>query len=80
MPETAVPRPPQIRNMLVLLGFPADRILVEDRAYSTVQNAACSVPLAKQADTSGIILVTPTTHRIGPTETSSIPAPISWRR
>jgi len=53
----------QMRNMLQLLGFPADRIIVEDRANSTVQNARFSVPLAKQADTSGIILVTSTTNQ-----------------
>jgi uncharacterized SAM-binding protein YcdF (DUF218 family) len=53
----------QMRNMLMLLGFPADRIIVEDRANSTVQNAQFSVPLAKQAGTSGIILVTSTTHQ-----------------
>jgi uncharacterized SAM-binding protein YcdF (DUF218 family) len=53
----------QMRNMLMLLGFPANRIIVEDRANSTVQNAAFSVPLAKQAGTSGIILVTSTTHQ-----------------
>ena len=47
----------------MLLGFPDDRIIVEDRANSTVQNAQFSVPLAKQAGTSGIILVTSTTHQ-----------------
>jgi uncharacterized SAM-binding protein YcdF (DUF218 family) len=53
----------QMRNMLQLLGFPASRIIVEDRANSTVQNARFSVPLAKEADTSGIVLVTSTTHQ-----------------
>ncbi|MET0701197.1 MAG: YdcF family protein [Mycobacterium sp.] len=53
----------QMRNMLVLLGFPANRIIVEDKANSTVQNARFSVPLAKDAGTSGIILVTSTTHQ-----------------
>lgn len=53
----------QMRSMLMLLGFPANRILVEDKANSTVQNARFSVPLAKQAGTSGIILVTSTTHQ-----------------
>jgi uncharacterized SAM-binding protein YcdF (DUF218 family) len=53
----------QMRKMLLLLGFPDNRIIVEDRANSTVQNAAFSVPLAKQAGTSGIILVTSTTHQ-----------------
>jgi uncharacterized SAM-binding protein YcdF (DUF218 family) len=53
----------QMRNMLMLLGFPADRIIVEDKANSTVQKAQFSVPLAKQAGTSGIILVTSTTHQ-----------------
>jgi uncharacterized SAM-binding protein YcdF (DUF218 family) len=53
----------QMRNMLMLLGFPADRIILEDRANSTVQNAQFSVPLAKEAGTSGIILVTSTTHQ-----------------
>ena len=53
----------RMRDMLVLLGFPANRIITEDRANSTVQNAQFSVPLAKQAGTSGIILVTSTTHQ-----------------
>ena len=53
----------QMRGMLQLLGFPADRIIVEDKANSTVQNAQFSVPLAKEAGTSGIILVTSTTHQ-----------------
>jgi uncharacterized SAM-binding protein YcdF (DUF218 family) len=53
----------QMRNMLLLLGFPANRIIVEDKANSTVQNARFSVPLAKDAGTSGIILVTSTTHQ-----------------
>jgi uncharacterized SAM-binding protein YcdF (DUF218 family) len=53
----------QMRKMLLLLGFPDNRIIVEDTANSTVQNAQFSVPLAKQADTSGIILVTSTTHQ-----------------
>lgn len=53
----------QMRNMLILLGIPSSRIIVEDRANSTVQNAQFSVPLAKQAGTSGIILVTSSTHQ-----------------
>jgi uncharacterized SAM-binding protein YcdF (DUF218 family) len=53
----------QMRKMLLLLGFPDNRIIVEDRANSTVQNAQFSVPLAKQAGASGIILVTSTTHQ-----------------
>jgi uncharacterized SAM-binding protein YcdF (DUF218 family) len=53
----------QMRKMLMLLGFPDNRIISEDRANSTVQNAQFSVPLAKQAGTSGIILVTSTTHQ-----------------
>jgi uncharacterized SAM-binding protein YcdF (DUF218 family) len=53
----------QMRKMLLLLGFPDNRIIVEDRATSTVQNAQFSVPLAKEAGTSGIILVTSTTHQ-----------------
>jgi uncharacterized SAM-binding protein YcdF (DUF218 family) len=53
----------QMRKMLMLLGFPDSRIIVEDKANSTVQNARFSVPLAKEADTSGIILVTSTTHQ-----------------
>jgi uncharacterized SAM-binding protein YcdF (DUF218 family) len=53
----------QMRKMLLLLGFPDDRIIVEDKANSTVQNAQFSVPLAKQAGTSGIILVTSSTHQ-----------------
>jgi uncharacterized SAM-binding protein YcdF (DUF218 family) len=53
----------QMAAMLQLLGLPANRIIVEDKADSTVQNARFSVPLAKQAGTSGIILVTSTTHQ-----------------
>ncbi|HYO01211.1 MAG TPA: YdcF family protein [Mycobacterium sp.] len=53
----------QMRKMLLLLGIPDNRIIVEDRANSTVQNAQFSVPLAKQAGTSGIVLVTSTTHQ-----------------
>jgi uncharacterized SAM-binding protein YcdF (DUF218 family) len=53
----------QMQNMLMLVGFLADRIIVEDKANSTVQNAQFSLPLAKQAGTSGIILVTSTTHQ-----------------
>ncbi|MDY6995386.1 MAG: YdcF family protein [Actinomycetota bacterium] len=53
----------QMRKMLRLLGFPDERIIVEDRANSTVQNAAFSVPLAEAAGTSGIILVTSSTHQ-----------------
>jgi uncharacterized SAM-binding protein YcdF (DUF218 family) len=53
----------QMAAMLQLLGLPANRIIVEDKANSTVQNARFSVPLAKQAGTSGIILVTSTTHQ-----------------
>ncbi len=53
----------QMRKMLRLYGIPEERIIVEDRANSTVQNAAFSVPLAKQAGTSGIILVTSSSHQ-----------------
>ncbi|WP_083741380.1 YdcF family protein [Mycobacterium sp. MS1601] len=53
----------QMRNMLMLFGFPASRIIVEDRANSTVQNAQFSVPLAEEAGASGIILVTSSTHQ-----------------
>lgn len=53
----------QMRRMLVLLGLPNNRIILEDRANSTVQNARFSVPLAEQAGTSGIILVMSTTHQ-----------------
>jgi uncharacterized SAM-binding protein YcdF (DUF218 family) len=52
----------QMAGMLRLLGFPANRIIVEDRANSTVQNARFAVPLAKEAGTSGI-LVTSSTHQ-----------------
>lgn len=53
----------QMRRMLMMFGFPDNRIIVEDRANSTVQNARFSVPLAEQAGTSGIILVTSSTHQ-----------------
>ena len=53
----------QMHKMLRALGVPEDRIIVEDKANSTVQNAQFSVPLAEQAGASGIILVTSTTHQ-----------------
>jgi uncharacterized SAM-binding protein YcdF (DUF218 family) len=53
----------QMRSMLRFLGVPDDRIIVEDKANSTAQNAQFSVPLAEQSGTSGIILVTSTTHQ-----------------
>lgn len=53
----------QMRNLLLTLGFPANRIIVEDRANSTVQNARFSVPLAKKAGATGIIVVTSSTHQ-----------------
>ncbi|WKG06739.1 YdcF family protein [Mycolicibacterium sp. HK-90] len=53
----------QMRNLLLTLGFPANRIIVEDRANSTVQNAQFSVPLAKKAGATGIIVVTSSTHQ-----------------
>lgn len=53
----------QMGKMLRLYGTPRERIILEERANSTVQNAAFSVPLAKQADTSGIILVTSSSHQ-----------------
>jgi uncharacterized SAM-binding protein YcdF (DUF218 family) len=62
-PQNGKTEAAQMRNMLMLLGFPADRIILEDKANSTVQNAQFSVPLAKEAGTSGIILVTSTTHQ-----------------
>ena len=34
----------QMRNMLQLLGFPGNRIIVEDKANSTVQNARYCFP------------------------------------
>ena len=53
----------EMRKMLQFMGFPDNRIILEDKANSTVQNARFSVPLAKKADTSGIILVTSSTHQ-----------------
>ncbi|WP_134071797.1 YdcF family protein [Mycobacteroides salmoniphilum] len=62
-PQNGISEAEQMRNMLVGLGYPSDRIIVEPRANSTVQNAQFSVPLAKQAGASGIILVTNSTHQ-----------------
>ena len=62
-PQNGVTEAAQMRRMLMMLGVPNSRIVVEDKANSTVQNAQFSVPLAKQAGTSGIILVTSTTHQ-----------------
>ena len=53
----------QMHRMPQILGFPDNRIIVEDKANSTVQNAQFSILLAKQADRSGIILVTSMTHQ-----------------
>jgi uncharacterized SAM-binding protein YcdF (DUF218 family) len=53
----------EMRKMLLFMGFPDNRITVEDKANSTVQNARFSVPLAKKAGTSGIIVVTSSTHQ-----------------
>jgi len=53
----------QMDRMLRLYGTPRERIIVENRANSTVQNAEYSVPLAKQAGASGIILVTSSSHQ-----------------
>jgi uncharacterized SAM-binding protein YcdF (DUF218 family) len=62
-PRNGTTEAEQMRKMLLMLGFPDNRIIVEDRANSTVQNARFSVPLAKKAGTSGIILVTTSTHQ-----------------
>lgn len=52
-PQNGVTEAAQMRRMLLTLNFPPDsRIIVEDRANSTVQNAQFSVPLAKKAGTS----------------------------
>ncbi|MCV7056767.1 YdcF family protein [Mycolicibacterium gilvum] len=53
----------QMGKMLRLYGTPRERIILEERANSTVQNAAFSVPLAEQAGASGIILVTSSSHQ-----------------
>ncbi|MDT7763208.1 MAG: hypothetical protein QOC63_2628, partial [Mycobacterium sp.] len=44
----------QMRNMLMLLGFPADRIILEDKANSTVQNAQFSVPTSTTRTTRSV--------------------------
>ena len=62
-PQSGKTEAGQMHNMLRSLGVPDDRIILEDKANSTVQNAEFSVPLAEQAGTSGIILVTSTTHQ-----------------
>ncbi len=62
-PQNGKTEAEQMHNMLRSLGVADDRIIVEDKANSTVQNAEFSVPLAEQAGTSGIILVTSTTHQ-----------------
>ncbi len=62
-PRNGVTEAEQMRRMLTMLGFPGRRIIVEPKANSTVQNARFAVPLAKQAGTSGIILVTSSTHQ-----------------
>jgi uncharacterized SAM-binding protein YcdF (DUF218 family) len=62
-PRNGVTEAAAMRRMLLILGFPAQRIIMEDKANSTVQNARFSVPLAKEAGTSGIILVTSSTHQ-----------------
>lgn len=62
-PRNGVTEAAAMRRMLLMLGFPDHRIIVEDRANSTVQNARFSVPLAEQAGATGIILVTSSTHQ-----------------
>jgi uncharacterized SAM-binding protein YcdF (DUF218 family) len=62
-PQNGVTEAEQMGQMLLMLGVPNNRIIVENRATSTVQNARFSVPLAEQAGASGIILVTSTTHQ-----------------
>jgi uncharacterized SAM-binding protein YcdF (DUF218 family) len=62
-PQSGITEAEQMQRMLLLFGTPSSRIIVEPRANSTVQNAQFSVPLAKQAGTSGIVLVTSTTHQ-----------------
>ncbi|MCZ8382285.1 YdcF family protein [Mycobacterium sp. CPCC 205372] len=62
-PRNGVTEAAQMRQMLTTLGLPPNRIIVEDRANSTVQNARFSVPLAKNAGATGIILVTSSTHQ-----------------
>ena len=47
----------QMHRMPQILGFHDNRIIVEDKANSTVENAQFSVLLAKQADRSGITSV-----------------------
>ncbi|GJF09368.1 hypothetical protein NGTWS0302_36490 [Mycolicibacterium cyprinidarum] len=53
----------QMGKMLRLYGIPRERIILEERASSTVQNAEFSVPLARKAGASGIILVTSSSHQ-----------------
>lgn len=53
----------QMGKMLRLYGTPRQRIILEERAASTVQNAEFSVPLAEEAGASGIILVTSSSHQ-----------------
>ena len=62
-PRNGVTEAAAMRRMLTLLGFPDHRIIVEDKANSTVQNARFSIPLAEQAGTTGIILVTSSSHQ-----------------
>lgn len=62
-PQNGVTEAAQMRKMLLSMGIPSNRIIVEDRARSTVENARYSVPLARQAGASGIILVTSSTHQ-----------------
>lgn len=62
-PQNGQTEAAQMRNLLLMLGLPANRIIVEDRADSTVQNAQFSVPLAKKAGATGIIVVTSSTHQ-----------------
>lgn len=62
-PQNGVTEAAQMRRLLILSGVPANRIIVEDRANSTVQNARFSVPLAQQVGATGIILVTSSTHQ-----------------
>lgn len=62
-PQNGVTEAAQMARLLMLSGVPANRIIIEDQAKSTVQNARFSVPLAQRAGASGIILVTSSTHQ-----------------
>jgi uncharacterized SAM-binding protein YcdF (DUF218 family) len=61
-PQNGVPEAAAMAGWLIGRGIPADRVLVEDRAGSTVQNALFSTQLLHGAGADNAVLVTSPNH------------------